>query len=268
MERKRSWPAATGGRRTGQHRMSFTKALPRWAGEARLTRIPYLQPDDRVGVGVDDAFGQEARADRGRDLGRAERAFAVARHQGRLPDALGADHDDLGLERRHGGPRESSGRVLPCCAWSRFSGDPCPPMPGGSMTPEYRTGLALCGGSAKGQQEDPGRSRRLKRASEDKTQVGACRRVRAAGDAHCRCPVYRCAAEIGCRGGVTTRALVKSVILAPPDAWEVLTWAVGTGAAFPSRLPPAFTSFRYLFVGWIPAQRSDDDQARCTTETT
>lgn len=72
----------------------------RGRGGAR-TGVPDLEADDCVRVGVDDALGHEASADGGCDLVGLEGAFAVAHDQRRLADALGAEDDDLGLERRH-----------------------------------------------------------------------------------------------------------------------------------------------------------------------
>lgn len=88
------------------------------------TGVPDLEADDRVCVGVDDALGHEAGADGRRHLVGLEGAFAVAHDQRRLADALGAEDDNLGLERRHccpfvvgvwgkGGGAESDGALVP-----------------------------------------------------------------------------------------------------------------------------------------------------------
>jgi len=88
------------------------------AAEALLAgRVPYLQADDGVGGRVEDAFGDEGRADGGRDVCGVEGVLDVALHEGGLSDAwevrkkrrntdirrrrrtLGAEDDDLGLER-------------------------------------------------------------------------------------------------------------------------------------------------------------------------
>ncbi len=110
MDRKRSWPAGEGacqhvgvGRGAEQSRAGQGRAGHSRAGQqCSLTCVPDLQPYHRVRVAIDDALGQEAGADRGGDLGRIERALAVARHQRRLAHALRPDHHDLGLEGRHG----------------------------------------------------------------------------------------------------------------------------------------------------------------------
>lgn len=65
------------------------------------TGIPYLEADDTVRVGVDDALGHEAGANGGCCLGWVESAFAITHHQGRFAHALGAEDDDFGLEGRH-----------------------------------------------------------------------------------------------------------------------------------------------------------------------
>lgn len=93
MERKRSWPA-------GWRGQGVSMGCDGGGGGER-TGVPDLEADNRVGVGVDDALGHEARADGRRDLVGLEGAFAVAHDQRRLADALGAEDDDLGLKRRH-----------------------------------------------------------------------------------------------------------------------------------------------------------------------
>lgn len=78
-----------------------TGAGGRVAGGKRHTGIPDLQAHDSVGITVDDALRHEARADGARRLGGVEGALAVPRDERRLADALGAQDDDLGLERGH-----------------------------------------------------------------------------------------------------------------------------------------------------------------------
>ncbi len=67
-------------------------------------RVPDLQPHDGVGVGVEDALGQERGADRRRRVGLwSEGAVDVAVDEGGLADALRAEHDNFGFEGGHGG---------------------------------------------------------------------------------------------------------------------------------------------------------------------
>lgn len=76
------------------------------------TSIPNLQANDGVGIAVDDAFGHEACANGGSDLGRVEGALAVAHHEACFADALTAQHDNLCLQCRghFGQNREQNGK--------------------------------------------------------------------------------------------------------------------------------------------------------------
>ena len=71
-----------------------------WSGHAR-TCVPDLQPHDGVGIGVDDALGKEAGANSGGCFGWVEGTLAVTHDQRRLAHTLGAENNNLGLERRH-----------------------------------------------------------------------------------------------------------------------------------------------------------------------
>jgi hypothetical protein len=68
---------------------------------SRPTCIPDLEAHNRIRIGVDDALREKAGADGGSNLSRVESAFTISHNQGCLPNALGAEDDDLGFERRH-----------------------------------------------------------------------------------------------------------------------------------------------------------------------
>lgn len=60
-----------------------------------------MKANKGIGVGVNNAFCEKTGANGGGDLSRVESAFTVSHNQRRLPNALGAEYDDLGFERRH-----------------------------------------------------------------------------------------------------------------------------------------------------------------------
>ena len=66
------------------------------------TSIPDLETDDGVAIGVDHPLGHKTSTNGRGCLSRIELALAVAHDERRLPDALSAEDDDLGLEGRHG----------------------------------------------------------------------------------------------------------------------------------------------------------------------